>query len=231
MKNELNPILQKFADNGFPSNLTYQLPNGTWTNRVDYVLANYNMPSFSLKGRSPFNLSMFDVLQRLYSTGNYGVLAEEYGYILLERNYTGPIVYYHPINEFFQPSSFLVLNNSYYHGNVITGTNVSGHRIWYGPYTFLSPGQYTATFHLMTNNNSISNSIDLWMVDYVDGQTFRELTITGASFAKTNTLTNISVNFSVNNFYNEVEFASHAAYWNGTLSLYGVSCLQISNRY
>jgi len=213
---------------GFPYNLTYELPNGTWTDRIDYVIADSNSNTFYQSGAAPYNTSMYEVLNRLYSTGDYGIMAEEYGFILLKRNYTGPIIYYHPISEQFGPDDLDVLNSSYRGENVITGTNPGGHRIWFGPTAFLVPGQYRVTFYLSTTNNSIANNLKLWIGDYPIA-TFREITLTGSSFQKNYTVYNITANFSIENFYNQVQFAGLSAYWNGSLSIYGIQVKQISN--
>ncbi|MEM3830341.1 MAG: DUF2079 domain-containing protein, partial [Conexivisphaerales archaeon] len=216
------PILEDFVF-GFPYNLTYKLPNGTWTDRIDYVLADENSNTFYESGTAPYNLTMYDVLEKLYSTGQYGILAEEDGFVLLKHNYKGPIIYYKPEYEQIFPAQLLVLNNSYRAGNIITGTNPDGHRIWYGPYILLNPGEYQVTFRLSTTNNSASNSIVLWSGDYAQGETFYQSTLTGSSFPNTNTIYNITINISIDNFYDGVEFAGLDAYWNGSLSLYGIT--------
>ena len=225
-------IFNSYLDStfGFPYNLTFPQLNGTWTNRIDYVIADSNSNTFCQSGSSPAdNQTMFEVIHRLYATGNYGIMAEDDGFILLKHNYTGPIIYYQPTSEQFLPTSLAVLNESYRNGNIITGTNPDGHRIWYGPYTFLSPGQYQVTFQLSTTNNSFENNLELWFGDYAYGVAFKEVQLTGASFPTTNKIYNISVNISVGNFYNGVEFAAHSAYWNGSLSIYGITVKQISN--
>jgi len=53
---------------GFPYNLTYELPNGTWTNRIDYVIADSNSNTFYESGATPYNTTVYEVLQSLYST-------------------------------------------------------------------------------------------------------------------------------------------------------------------
>ena len=224
---DIPAVLSNFVF-GFPYNLTYELPNGTWTNRIDYVIADSNSNTFYESGATPYNTTMYEVLQRLYSTGKYGIMAEEYGFILLKHNYTGPIIYYHPISEQFAPNDLFVLNSSYRLDNIITGTNPDGHRIWWGPYAFLAPGQYSVTFYLSTTNNSVANHLKIWIGDWPFA-TFREITLTGSSFPKNNTVYNITENFSIDNFYNQVQFAGLSAYWNGSLSIYGIQVKQIQN--
>ena len=215
---------------GFPYNLSFPHLHGTWTNRIDYVIADSNSNTFYQSGSAPTNnQTMFDIIHRLYATGNYGIMAEDDGFILLKHNYTGSIIYYQPTSEQFSPASLAVLNQSYRNGDIITGINPHGHRIWYGPYTFLSPGQYQVTFQLSTTNNSLENNLQLWFGDFAYGVTFKQVQLTGSSFPSINKMYNVSVNISVSNFYNGVEFAAHTAYWNGSLSIYGITVKQISN--
>lgn len=222
-------ILNEYEDSvfGFPFNLTFPLGGGKWSNRIDYVVADYNSNTFYQYGSSPKNLTMYKVVSKLYSTGHYGILAEEDGFILLEHNYSGPIIYYQPLSEVISPSQLAVLNASYRQGSVITGTNSEGNRIWYGPYTFLDPGQYQVTFHLSTTNNSVLNSIELWFGDYAEGAQFRTVLLTGENFSAVNKICNITVNITVPNFYNGVEFAGLNAHWSGSLTIYGITVSQI----
>lgn len=224
----LNPYIDSVF--GFPYNLTFHLLNGTWTDRIDYVIADSNSNTFYQSGRLPLNnQSMYDVLHRLYATGNYGIMAEDDGFVLLEHNYTGPIIYYQPTTEQFSPTDLAVLNISYRNGNIITGTNPNGHRIWYGPYTYLPPGQYQVTFHLSTTNNSMANNMELWLGDFAYQVVFKKVQLIGSSFPSTDMKYNISVNISVDNFYNGVEFAGLSAHWNGSLSIYGITVKMVSS--
>jgi hypothetical protein len=58
-------------------------------------------PTFKLAGNSPFNMSMYDLVNRLYGSGEYGLVAEASGIVLLKKNYTGQIEYYAPMKENF----------------------------------------------------------------------------------------------------------------------------------
>ncbi len=57
--------------------------------QIDYVIADFNNPNFYLQ-----NNSMFNLINLMYSSGKYGIVSEGYGLILLERNYSGPIINY-----------------------------------------------------------------------------------------------------------------------------------------
>ena len=217
---------------GFPYNLTYKLPNGTWTNRIDYVLADLNSSTISVRNHYPDNLSMYNVIHKLYLSGNYGILAEDCGFVLLKYNYSGPIKLYKPFNATFPASQLNISINSLKNNGIITGTNTTGQGIWFGPCNpnlVLSPGTYNITFHLLTTNNSKSNSILLWSRNYYAQKTFGEVTLNGSEFKETNILTNISMIITIHNFYNYVQFEGSKSYWNGSLSIYGITLKQISN--
>jgi len=65
---------------------------------IQYAIGNPYGVMFTLGASGTYNLSMFDALNRLYNSGIYGIVAEASGMILLERNYSGPIQYYVPMD-------------------------------------------------------------------------------------------------------------------------------------
>jgi uncharacterized membrane protein len=226
-----NPNIPITMDNfvfGFPYNLSYELPNGSWTHRIDYVLADSNNILFTwYRDKYTFNLSMYELIQKLYFSGNFGIMAEIGGFVLLKYNYTGPIVYYQPIYDSFPPSDLSTYNNSYRREGVISGINTTGEVLWYGPFTFLYPGTYTVTYLLSTSNNLSSNSITLWSGDYAENKYFFSAKVTGKNFSTENSLQFITFRFVLDNFYNDVEFGGYNAYWNGSLTLHSIIVRQI----
>ncbi len=96
----------------FSNNLT--VDNHYWNNvncRIDYVLADLNSSSYT--AGSP---SMYNFTNLFYGSGNYGILAEASSIALLERNYTGPILYYRPTYREFSASS--LTPGSVYNSNI-----------------------------------------------------------------------------------------------------------------
>ncbi|MEM3845754.1 MAG: DUF2079 domain-containing protein, partial [Candidatus Parvarchaeota archaeon] len=65
--------------------------------RIDYVLANIESPYYLEKSPE----SMYNFTKLFYGSGEYGILAEASGIVLLEKNYTGIPIYYIPFNEHF----------------------------------------------------------------------------------------------------------------------------------
>jgi len=121
--------------------------------KIQYVIGNPYGVMFTLGASGAYNLSMFNALNRLYDSGNYGILAEASGMILLERNYSGRILYYVPMD--------INLNYSYLLAPYILG---------YVPYEVSSVGQLFGVevqhvFHL-------SRSPELNSTHYLNGPMF-----------------------------------------------------------
>ncbi len=140
-------------------NLTYnQLDGLNYRNAsINYVIGNPYGGMFTQSGASPYNLSMYDLLTKLYDSGHFGIVAEASGMILLERNYTGPLQYYVPIsctlgsaymqapiilgNVPISTSNFLLTNNR----PILVNDSIQLN----GP-MFLLPGAYNFSFLIST---------------------------------------------------------------------------------
>ena len=194
--------------------------------KIQFIIANPYSPLFSMVYN---NESYLDIVYSAYASGNYGILAEESGMLLLEKNYTGPIKYYEPFIAFYPSSIFYSPKTLNQFSNLpVIESNLTGGEAWYGPYTTLSPGNYSLSFELKTSSISHNNSIIL-DITANDGATVLGVkNITGDAFADTNSWENITVNIYVNNTYNNVEFRGINAYWNGSLYFRGIKVKQIS---
>jgi hypothetical protein len=172
---------------------------------------------------------MYNITKLFYGSGEYGILAEASGIVLLKKNYTGPIIYYVPLYENF-PYSKLNLgplskeNNNYLYAQNISKYNV----IWYGPYKALPPGEYNITFQLMTSNNNANNTLNLDVSANGGGIILASKTIDGSYFNNKNKWENITLTVNLTNFYSYVEFRGFSSYWNGTISLKGIYVEQVA---
>ena len=142
-------------------NLSYkQLDGLSYRNAtINYVIGNPYGEMFTQSLTTPYNLSIYALLSKLYNTGNFGIIAEASGIVLLERNYTGPLQYYVPIN--------CTLGSAYLQAPIILGnlplssTNylltknrpilVNNSIELNGP-MFLPPGEYNFSFFISSNN-------------------------------------------------------------------------------
>jgi hypothetical protein len=179
---------------------------------------------------------MYDLVNRLYGSGEYGLVAEASGIVLLERNYTGPMKYYYPDNRYYSASNYF--SNSPFYGNngLICVTNYTTPKgqwsqAWGGPLIYLAPGYYNVTFELSTTNTSANNNIDLIVSYYPENNmltTLNSTVIKGSDFSKPDQWINVSLNIFISNFAEKVEFRGDYMNWKGTLYFKGVMLKQIS---
>ncbi|MEM4068179.1 MAG: DUF2079 domain-containing protein, partial [Candidatus Micrarchaeaceae archaeon] len=193
--------------------------------RIDYVLADIENPYYWQESPE----SMYNFTKLFYGSGEYGILAEAYPIVLLERNYTGPILYYVPFSENFKYNEFNFGPLTKTNNNYLYAQNISKYvTVWYGPATYLGPGEYNITFQLETSNNSLANTLNL-DVSANSGQTIlASQNINGSNFTMENKWTNITLNINVSNFIQNVEFRGFSSHWNGTIALKGVYVKQVA---
>jgi uncharacterized membrane protein len=218
-------------------NLSYFSYSGKWEKaRIDYVLAYINGSGYHWKNNYPYNMSMYDLVNTLYGSGEYGLVAEASGIVLLERNYTGPMKYYYPDNRYYSASNYFSNSPFYGSNGLICVTNYTTPKgqwsqAWGGPFIYLAPGYYNVTFELSTTNTSANNNIDLIVSYYPENNmltTLNSTVITGSDFSKPGQWINVSLNIFISNFAKKVEFRGDYMNWNGTLYFKGVMLKQIS---
>ncbi len=209
------------------SSLNYgRLPNGTQIPAtIDYVITDpYSDQYYYQYLPAPYNASMYYLVRELYSSGSYGILAEASGMVLLERGYTGSLMYYVPLDLNFTPGQLYVRGGTF-KGQVIEATNFSG-LIWYGPYTSLSPGNYSLTFWLYTTSSLPSNELQLQVTADQGGTKIVSMNVTGSQM-QPDAWTAITIPLNVTGFYGLVEFRGVSLQWSGSILLQTISLRQI----
>lgn len=219
---------------GEPNNYTYYI-DGRWTTNIDYVIADPYSGYFTYEGTGSNTISLYYVVDYFLSTGNYGILGECDGIILLKKGYEGPPIIYVPENYYFSAEKLFTLSTSYRNEDTITGSDIiNGETLWYGPYTVLQPGTYKVTLELRTSDVSNQNSF-VFRYSYFNpaGSMINvELTkVTGSQFPTAATWTNISFLIKASNLYDQVEFAGQNFYWTGNFAIRGITLEQISYSY
>jgi uncharacterized membrane protein len=220
----LNLSTWDVAENQFP----LELPGGSMTNaRISYLVDNPEGPLF-YSSTTP-GISMYSFVRALYESGLYGVVGEASGMLLLERGYAGPVQYFVPYSQNYSARSLYSWVNAGPSGTtIVERTNVSGGRVWWGPYALLSPGTYRATLWMRTTNLSPTNTIEVQATTN-DGQDIHaETNVTGSDFSAVDQWEPISFTFDLNDTSNTVEFASWNAYWSGTIAIEGATVNQIA---
>jgi len=177
------------------------------------------------KQNYPYNISPFELAKMLYQH-DYKISFECDGIVLLKKNYSGPTHILYPFKEVIMPSSLFVINNLLRYNSLIKITNDSVNVAWFGPYIPLPPGKYTALFELMTTNNYANNTINLDVVTDYGQDVLNATTISGQMFKMDNIPQNFSVDFTLNNFTNLIEFRGLNCKWNGSLILIEIFLIQ-----
>lgn len=182
---------------------------------------------------TPENVTMMNIFNYLYSSGHYGIVAEESGIILMERNYSGPVLHYIPFSSIFSARE-MILNNASYSGRyiVIKDDHTSPgewNQAWGGPYVNLAPGYYEATYILRGEGAVANDSVDLVVSHHagkgvmtVNSTVFYGYMLDGENW------TYVTLYFHVPEIYGYVEFRADSPEWTGSLYLQGVSVQQLS---
>jgi uncharacterized membrane protein len=232
---------------GYSNNFTY--PFGTaytkpiWSQRVDYVIADPYHPYFLGGGSGNFSLTMYDTLQHFISQGGYGVEAEYDGLILLKRGFTGTPLIYGPEDRVFSaiepgtpdPNDSAIISSFYSNGVVYANDATSGQTVWYGPYTFLQPGNYLLRLEVSASNISYENYFQLRFSYFNDTNGVQEVgpldvnlfNITGNDFSASNKFINITLRITAMNFMEFVEFAGQDFHWNGNFEIKQITLVQV----
>ena len=181
----------------------------------------------------PQDMNAMNTFDRLFATGDYGVLAQADGITLLEEHYTGNPVIYHPFSENFNLSNLEIPNGV----NVVNQSgieyleNLTGSTAWYGPYITLPPGSYKISIRLESTNMSENSSFLFQVISSTQGlkstSVLDQQIIDGKSFGNSSYI-NSSLEFTANSYCLNVEFRAVNATWYPNLSLSGISVKQIS---
>jgi uncharacterized membrane protein len=153
----------------------------------------------------------------------YGVVAYQDGIWIYKRGYTGqpsgittstPRLRYGP-DEFG-------LDGGEREGGLIVGTTESsGQTIWYGPYTILPPGTYTATFRVNTTRTTANANGPIVRLDVAAGEAHRQVART--LVPPTNGFKNVRLTFTLNETRRLVEFRGFSTPHNGVVELRSVT--------
>ena len=236
MPDAVGPLVPGPFD-GVAYNLTYPTPFGGWkTFLPDYVIGDpVPLPDtfFSTSGTPPFNISLQQILGELYASGQYGTLGEAQGMWVIARHYTGPLRFYAPFQQTFLPSAFLAsLGEQHPPGCAspcLRFTNLSqGQTAWYGPYTYLAPGSYRATFNIPLQGWNASSSVTLDITHHsgkfvLGSEIVRELQGTPGPEPL-----RLSIPFNVTDGFATVEFRAVDSYFNGELTLSSVDVQEVA---
>ena len=217
-------------------NLTHQLSNGSWSPiDPDYVLANPEPPPYSFfyeSGSYPYNLSMEQLVTRLYDSYDYGIVGEASGMILLQHYYTGPLLYYVPYSADVSPTSLQSGT-----GRVTTACGESCLLVkgqtdrqvaWSGPYTFLSPGTYSISIHLGLANWTPSDRAVIEVSGGSGATPLASSPLSGLSVGSRLASDYLNYTLFVGGPTPGVEFRAVDSSFNGSLAFYGAEIREVA---
>jgi uncharacterized membrane protein len=217
------------SQNGIPqiSGREYAQIDTLYTTSIpyDYILADTNITVFSqFSTIAPF-------LESAISNHTFGVVAEGYGAILMERGYTGTAKLFSPYAAELNSGTL-----SAYPGTSVNGTELvrsaGGFSMWFGPYLTLFPGNYSAEFQLSVNNTS-HPSLPVVTIEASANQGSQILasaSLTEGSFTSAGAVGLFSLRFSLSNMESGIELRGMAPGGDCTIALEGIDLAQASYR-
>jgi uncharacterized membrane protein len=193
-----------------------------------YILADPYLGDYTSLAGSGTGPSTFDLVHEYLGAGIYGIEAESEGIVLLALGYHGSPRIWIPQNETSSPLSFSVVKPQYRTGTLITAANVTNRTtVWFGPYGFLEPGSYRATYRLLVSNASPANFMDfqVYVLDPEDLVT--TLVLNGNQIPSVGQWTNVTLEFSVPNCEDFANFPANDVDWAGTVVFSGFWLTQL----
>jgi uncharacterized membrane protein len=145
----------------YPPGKTFSVVLNDMLSRVDFVIGDLGTDDKVL----PI------LLHYVSMEGSFGVYAAADGAVIMKRGYTGPPVFFEPVKHSFTPSAFILADGSTVKDpDSVSGyaflhstANQSSDLFWLGPYMFLLPGDYEATFRVKIDNTIEENILDLYV--------------------------------------------------------------------
>jgi len=169
-----------------PSPVSYfDTMNSTLHTDAEYILLN------------TVEFGLFPYFQNLsaFVASNYGPVAEDYGVVLLQWHYTGPMTFYHGYGETFAAGDFAAKSvgsgSTYY---------------WAGPFTTTIVGNYSATVDYAANSSA---SVNVEITAF-DGTVVLGSSAVAVHATPPGSSSSFTVDFRSPNLYDGVEVLAHA---------------------
>lgn len=170
--------------------------------QVQYILLNVGSQDGQITSETDA------ILASKVFNGSYGLLGYSDKIMLLEQGYRGqPLIYDNPA---VYNATNLTFDSRYTtaepNGTLCHAAGTNWNNVWFGPYTFLPPGNYTAEFTIRTGSQ-LSSGATVMRIDVV-GNNLTELArqiLTGSSFPDRGWQT-FDLNFQLKNPTFEMQF-------------------------
>lgn len=197
--------------------------NGKWTTvKINYLFLD------PWSGLSYSTQPMINFFDKLYLSGLYGVVAEDNGFVLLVRGYSGPLKLYKPLTYNVPLSSLGLGENSSFSDGRLFFHNSSGN-IWWGPYMNLIPGSYKIKVIMSSTDTNFNDSLTLQMVISNGNVILGRKLIESSVFRYDNKNVSIIFNANLTIATNNIEFTGAISpHWQGELILSKILLKEIS---
>jgi uncharacterized membrane protein len=192
---------------------------------IEYVLADSKATTYTEGISATQTMKAF--LPYFISTGQYGVVVNDDGVLLLKANYSGPVLLAGSTNYTYNFQTLdLVSGSKQLDSSSVSGTillhspsDPSGGTFWFGPYAALPPGMYSVAFALKTDADT-NGSMYLQVDNYVNGTSapiLAEEKITPSNFSQPGSWTTFTLTFN----YTSQESASGLLEFRGAIAVGG----------
>ena len=209
------------------------LINGS-TVKPDYVIVDPYNPFFLnpvFPGES-ISTNAMNAFNKLYKSGDYGILAEASGIVLLEKSYAGkpilyvPSYYNYSLSNLMSPPTVNVVE----HNGTEYLENLSGGTAWFGPYVTLSPGEYIINLTIMSPNVLKNDSLifQVSSFEYSSNNTsiLYSKVVNGTMFYN-GEFSDHSINMRLGGYFNNIEFRGVNASWGSSLLSVNITVTQV----
>jgi len=161
-----------------------------------------------------------------FSNSSFGVVAEGFGALYLQRGYAGPPRLFAPLNEDL-PGDALIPFDSIANGTELTGSG-PGYSLWYGPYLTLFPGTYTCRFTMASNTTdpALGAALTIDATANDGATTLASETVFPANFTSANGPTSFQLSFNLTAVTTNVELRGMFPSGVAAISLIRIALLQ-----
>lgn len=215
-----NLTIGEVANNTFP--LVSPHTNSLEFTKIDYLIAYTQSSQYYLRF-GPEESTIYTILSLMLQSGKYGILAEDRGFIVLERNFHSQPKIYVPLE----------LNVPFSHANPnrgVTFNNLSEVPRGSSSWVTLVPGNYTVTYYMLVSNaGKGADTVNLGIgYDFASSVSKPMASFNTTYFAATNKITALSFNITVPNQEIHCVFLISANNYFGNITVFRVALSQTS---
>ncbi len=192
-------------------------------NKFQFYMASYGSTwVYASTGSSP---SLFDMVNAALKTGNYGIYAEGYGILTIDRNYTGAPIYFTPAVLTMGGSELVTIGNNSSHSNGgISASDVGNNSSFFTSHRLtLLPGNYTLKLEYSTNSTNPNNHFLFNITSIFSKIDFVSKEVIPSESGKLNGTYTEYYSFNTGIVYNDIVLSGSELNWNGTVTVQAIT--------